>query len=139
MRSEDVMPAADWRQIEVLPGGLRLFERNARGWASQWFDGPTTAVADESGATPPDTDDGTLYLYDKNYFYGSRLLAAPPIELGVDGTAIVPVLTPDRQTKFVFVSPAGALILAAKYGMRIVFDGHVEFRVTSRDLAVEAA
>ena len=44
-----------WKQEETLPDGHRLFSKRTD-------DGVKYAIADDSGATPEDTDDGILWL-----------------------------------------------------------------------------
>jgi len=94
-----------WKLLETLPGGHRLFTEPS---VDRVF------IADESGENPDRTDDGLIWLDRQS-----------PIQIGNDGTALVPVIMAptlhgDRITgKKVLVTTADALALSESFNYEL--------------------
>lgn len=89
--------------IRRLPGGHRIFRTS----------GGRFAIADDSGRTPDQTDDGVLYVetrgvirFANDAHYGS-----------------LPLVTPDGTATRTLASMADAMVLAAMLAMPIEADG----------------
>lgn len=94
----------DWRCIKTLPDGHRLFQ--GRG-----FSPLRTAIVDESGATPDETEDGVLWL-DHN----RPLIAA----VGLNPNCIIPLVNADGKKTSTPSTFQTLLILAVEFRWEIL-------------------
>lgn len=89
-----------WRRVRALPDGHRLFKLEDRDWI--------IAIADESGETPDQTDDGVLWLD-----------LHRPLVAGPKG-CVIPLIDANGSESFTTSDVQTLLMLAAEYNWQIV-------------------
>lgn len=100
-----------WRHVRGLPDGHRLFKLEDRDWI--------IAIADESGATPDQTDDGVLWL-DMHR----------PLEAGPSGHCLIPLIDAKGGESSTATDVQTLLMLAADYNWHIVGAYGLQYIVT---------
>jgi hypothetical protein len=110
--SETKADEGTWLLAERLPDGHRLFTYSLVSDVE-----PMWAIADDSGDTPPDTDDGTLWLDFKRYLLIARQ-DEPPREF-----ASIPLLNGPNHRQTSTPSNMWTLLkLATRFNWRIAVD-----------------
>lgn len=110
----------EWMPFTEMTDGHRLFPLSKRfdGGADSWFTDralPMVAIADESGETPEQTDDGILWLD-----FHRHLMASGVTGRGNDpGSPTIPVLTDDGTESRTLTDMPTMLMLAHKYRWKI--------------------